>query len=79
MLQHGDYSKGTKSHYNSIRTTSAKLFSKNFAAIKTQSGSLSSNNGMETIDLYTIMHISCFAHTKRQTDTHKTKRKISLG
>lgn len=32
VLQHGDYSKGTKSHYNSTRTTSAKLFSKNFCS-----------------------------------------------
>lgn len=74
VLQHGDYWKGTKKNFT--RTTSAELFSKNFAAIKTQSGSLSSSDRMKTIDLCTIMHISCSLRTQRSRQTHKTKRKF---
>lgn len=76
MLEHGDDSKGTKSHYNLPRTTSAKLLSKNCAAIKTQSGSLSRTNRMETIDLCTTMHIGLLVRTRTQTAA-QTKRKFS--
>lgn len=53
----------------------AKLFSKNSAAIKTQSSSLRSKKRMETIDLYRIMYISRL-YTYTHARTHKTKENI---
>lgn len=67
MLEHGDYSTGTKSHYNSTRTTSAELFPKNSAPIKTQSGGLRSRQQeWKTIDLSHNNAHQLRAHTKTQ-------------
>lgn len=60
----------------------AKLFSKNSAAIKTQSSSLRSKKRMKTIDLYRIMYISrlytytharTHAYTQNQREYHSIK------